>query len=365
MAQENKPARQVALSKPLIGDEEKQAVLKVLDSGMIAQGPVTEAFEKAFAAEVGVPHAVAVANGTAALHVALLAHGIGPGHEVITSSFSFIASGNSIVFTGAKPVFADIDEHSFNLDPASVEAHITPKTRAIMPVHLFGNPCDMDALGALAKKHNLVIIEDACQAHGAAWGGKQVGSFGSGCYSFYPTKNMTSGEGGMITLQDASVAKRARMIRNHGMQERYKHEMIGFNLRMTDLHAAIGITQLRKLKERNEARRRHAKYYSTRLKGVVLPQEHAKAHHVFHQYTIRVAHQRDEAVKKLGAAGVGAGIYYPRPIHQQPFYLEMGFRDSLPITERLAQEVISIPVRPDMTEDDAAYVVDVVNALGA
>jgi perosamine synthetase len=360
----DKPARSVALSRPLIGDEEKQAVMKVLDSGMLAQGPVTEAFEKAYAAAMGAPHAVAVSNGTAALHVALLAHGITAGDEVITSSFSFIASGNSVLYTGAKPVFADIDPVTYNLNLDDVEKCITPRTKAIQPVHLFGNPMDMDALTALAKKHNLLIVEDACQAHGAAWNGKKVGSFGTGCFSFYPTKNMTSGEGGMILFQDEAAAGRARMIRNHGMKERYKHQMMGFNLRMTDMHAAVGLEQLKKLDGRNEARRRIARTYHQQLKGVGLPAEQPKAHHVFHQYTIRVGGgKRDAAVQKLTAAGVGTGIYYPRPIHQQPIYLEMGFRDSLPVTEAAALEVLSIPCRPDMTEDDVAYVVSQVNAL--
>ena len=356
--------RQIALSKPLIGPKEEEEVLKVLRSGMIAQGPVTAELERRFAKYVDVPQAVAVANGTAALHVALLAHGIGAGDEVITASFSFIASANSVLFTGARPVFADIDPVTFTLDPASVEARITPKTRAIMPVHLFGHPCNMDALLDLARRHNLVVIEDACQAHGAAMGKTRVGAFGTGTFSFYPTKNMCSGEGGMITFTDEAAAGRARLIRNHGMPERYLHTMLGFNLRMTDLHAAVGLPQLAALEERNQARREHATHYGKQLGGVGLPTELPGYHHVWHQYTIRVAGGgRDDAVKQLQQNGVGVGVYYPKPIHRQPLYLEMGYKDALPVTDAAAAEVLSIPVRPDMTAEDRAYVVDCVNAL--
>ncbi|MEW5854728.1 MAG: DegT/DnrJ/EryC1/StrS family aminotransferase [Myxococcota bacterium] len=359
----NAAHRNVPLSRPIISDDEKQAVMKVLDSGMLAQGPVVEKFEQAFAKDVGVEHAIAVSSGTAALHVALLAHGIGPGDEVITSSFSFIASANSVLYVGARPVFADIDPVTYNLDPASVEQKITPRTKAVMPVHLYGNPADMDAFRALCKKHNLVLIEDACQAHGAAVHGQKVGSFGTGCFSFYPTKNITSGEGGMITTQDANVAKRARMIRNHGMVERYKHGMLGFNLRMTDIHAALGLAQLGKLEARNNLRRQHAHTLNERLKGVGLPAEQPGRHHVFHQYTIRLPKGRDAAVEQLAGRGVGVGVYYPRPIHQQSYYLELGYRDSLPNTERAAVEVLSLPVRPDLTPEDIEHIVLSVNGL--
>jgi dTDP-4-amino-4,6-dideoxygalactose transaminase len=357
----------VALSRPQLSDDEKHAVMKVLDSGIIAQGPVTAAFEKAYAAYVGVPHAVAVSSGTAALHVALLAHGIKPGDEVITSSFSFIASANSIVYCGAKPVFADIDPRTFNLDPASVERLITPRTRAIMPVHLFGHPADMDAFQEICRVHKLALVEDACQAHGATFKDRQVGSLGTGCFSFYPTKNMTSGEGGMITTRDADVAARARLVRNHGMPERYKHTTLGFNLRMTDIHAAIGLNQLEKLPGRNAQRRDNARQLSERLAGcgVGLPVELPGCGHVWHQYTIRVSAGRDAAVEALTRAGIGTGVYYPKPIHQQPLYLEMGYQDQLPQTQRAAAEVISLPVRPDLTAEELTRVVDAVRALRA
>jgi dTDP-4-amino-4,6-dideoxygalactose transaminase len=357
--------RSVPLSRPLIGDEEKRAVLKVLDSGMLAQGPVVEELERSFARYVGAPYAVAVANGTAALHVALLAHGIGAGHEVITSSFSFIASANSIHYTGARPVFADIDATTFNIDVKSAESKITSRTKAVMPVHLFGLPCDMDAWRSLCAAHGLILIEDACQAHGAAFKGVKVGSFGTGCFSLYPTKNITSGEGGIMTFHDERVARRARMIRNHGMQERYKHEILGFNLRMTDLHAAIGHAQLGKLDGWNEKRRANARYLSRHLKHVVTPSESPYSAHVFHQYTVRIPGQRDAALRHLAALGVGTGVYYPRPIHLQPLYLEMGYQDVLPETERAALEVLSLPVRPDLTDEDLDHVVKALNGFSA
>ena len=234
----------IPISKPYIGDAERQAVLEVLDSGMLAQGPKTALLEAKFAAVCGVKHAVATSNGTTALYLALLAHGIGPGDEVITTPFTFIASVNSIIFTGARPVFADIDPETFNISPARVESAITPRTRAIMPVHLFGLPCDMNALTDIARRHGLSLIEDAAQAVGADYHGRRVGSFGTGCFSLYATKNVMSGEGGMITTDDEAIANQCRLLRSHGMARRYYHDMLGYNFRLTDLHAAIGVAQI-------------------------------------------------------------------------------------------------------------------------
>lgn len=350
----------IQIAQPLIGEEEKQAVLEVLGSGMLAQGPRVEAFEAAFAAMCGVKYAVATSSGTTALHTALLAHGVGPGDEVITSSFSFIATGNSILYVGARPVFVDIDPATYNLDPALIEAAITPRTRAIMPVHLFGLSCDMEAIMSLAARHGLAVIEDACQSHGARYHGQRVGSFRTGCFSLYPTKNITAAEGGMITTNAAEIAERCRVIRQHGMRRRYYHDELGFNYRMTDVHAAIGLAQLEKLERFNQARRAHAAYYNAHLQGVTLPVEPEGYEHVYHQYTVRVTGGgRDPLAAHLREAGIGTGIYYPVPIHQQTYYREqLGFDQRLPETERAAAEVLSLPVHPALRPGDLERVVE-------
>ncbi len=248
----------IHIAKPQLGQEEIDAVSSVLRSGMIAEGPKVAEFENAFAEFVGVEHAVAVNSGTAALHAALLAHGIGKGDEVITSSFSFIATANSILFTGASPVFADIDPDTFNINTDDIQESITSKTKAIMPVHLYGHPSEMKAVMEIAEDNDLAVIEDACQAHGAIYNGKKVGSFGTGAFSFYPTKNMTTSEGGIMTTNDKKVAEKARMIRAHGSRQRYMHETLGYNLRMTDIAAAIGLVQLSKLDGFNAKRKANA-----------------------------------------------------------------------------------------------------------
>lgn len=353
----------IPIAKPMMGEEEKQAVLEVLDSGVIAQGPRTKAFEEAFAAMCGVRHAVATSSGTTALHVALLAHGIGPGDEVITTPFTFIASANSILYVGAKPVFVDIDPRTFNMDVNQIEAAITPRTRAIMPVHLFGLACDMDPIMAIAEKHGLVVIEDACQSHGAEYKGKRVGSFGTGAFSLYPTKNITSAEGGMITTNDPVIDEKCRVIRQHGMRRRYYHDELGFNFRMTDVHAAIGLAQLQKLERFNAARQANAAYLSAHLRGVEVPYVPEGYVHVFHQYTVRVPDgRRDALLKYLTDNGVGTGVYYPVPIHQQTFYTQqLGYRQTLPEAERAAAEVLSLPVHPALTQQDLETIVQVVN----
>lgn len=355
----------ISIAKPLIGDEEKQAVLEVLDSGVIAQGPRVAAFEEAFAAMCGVKHAIATTSGTTALHTALLAHGIREGDEVITSSFTFIASANSVLFTGAKPVFVDIQPDTFNIDPALIEAAITTRAKAIMPVHLFGLPADMDAIRAIAEKHNLIVIEDACQSHGATFNGGRVGSFGTGCFSLYPTKNITSGEGGMITTDDEALAESCKVIRQHGMRRRYYHDELGFNFRMTDIHAAIGLAQLGKLEKFNAARRQNAAFLSEHLKGVGVPVEPEGCQHVYHQYTIRVPDgKRDALLEHLKQKGVGSGVYYPVPVHQQTYYTqELGYDQSLPVTEQAALEVLSLPVHPALSAGDLETIVDAVNSF--
>ncbi len=354
----------IPISKPYIADEETAAVAEVIQSGQLAQGAQVQAFEEAFAAYCGVQHAVAVSSGTMALWAALLAHGIGAGDEVITSAFTFIASANSVLYTGATPVFADIDPATFNLDPAQVAAKISPRTKAIMPVHLFGYPCDMPAFQALAEEHGLALIEDACQAHGAAIHGKKVGSFGTGCFSFYATKNMTTGEGGMITTDDDQVAEQARLIRAHGMPRRYLHEQLGYNFRMTDMQAALGRIQLERLPWFNQRRQANAAYLAERLAEVEeirLPQPPAPSYtHVYHQFTVRIPQGRDQIRERLHQAGIGTGIYYPIPVHQQPLYRKMGYADHLPVTEAMSLEVLSLPIHPHLGLDDLEAIVDAV-----
>ncbi|MCS6828890.1 MAG: DegT/DnrJ/EryC1/StrS family aminotransferase [Caldilinea sp.] len=354
----------IPIAKPLIGEEEKAAVLDVLGSGQLAQGRCVREFEERFAAWVGARNAVAVSSGTTALHVALLAHGVGSGDEVITTPFSFIASANCILYVGATPRFADIESEYYTIDPTAVEAQITPRTRAILPVHLFGQPCDMEAIAAIAERHGLAIIEDACQAHGARLAGRPVGSWGTACYSFYPTKNMTTGEGGMITTDDSVLAERMRMIREHGMRQRYVHETLGYNFRMTDVQAAIGLVQLTRVDGWNEQRRRNAALLTAQLagvSGVKTPEVRPGAVHVFHQYTVAVE-QRERVIAALTAQAIGYGIYYPIPIHRQQVYRERGYSDVLPVAEAASARVLSLPVHPALTEDDMKTVADAVIA---
>jgi perosamine synthetase len=353
----------INIAKPLLGDEEKQAVLEVIDSGMLAQGPRVKAFEQGFAEMCGVKHAIATTSGTTALHVALLAAGVGPGDEVITSPFTFIASANSILYTGARPLFVDIDPATFNIDAKLIEAAITPHTKAILPIHLFGLSCDMQPIMAIAETHGLQVIEDACQSHGACYMGKRVGSFGIGTFSFYPTKNMTCAEGGMITCDDDLIDEHCRVIRQHGMHRRYYHDELGFNFRMTDIQAAIGLEQLKKLAARNEQRRKNAGYLNKNLHGVTTPAVREGYMHVFHQYTVRVPGGKRDALRAyLQEHGVGSEVYYPLPVHKQKFYAEeLGYQQAFPESERAAQEVLSLPVHPGLTQQDLETIVTRVN----
>lgn len=358
--------RLIPIARPLIGAEELAAVAEVLESGMLAQGPRVKQFEERFAALCGVEHAVATSSGTTALHVALVAHGIGPGDEVITSPFTFIASANAVLYAGARPVFVDIAPGTFNIDPGLIEASVTRRTRAIMPVHLFGLMADMDAITAIAARHGLLVVEDACQAHAADLAGRRAGSFGTGCFSFYGTKNMTTGEGGMITTRDAVLAERCRALRQHGMRRQYHHDELGFNARMTDVQAAIGLAQLGKLAGFNERRIANAGYLSERLRGVETPAVPAGARHVFHQYTVRVpADRRDAVLEGLKARGVGCGVYYPLAVYAQKPYRALGYGETLPETERACREVLSLPVHPGLGEDDLDAIVAAVNELCA
>jgi perosamine synthetase len=352
----------IPVAKPLIGDEERAAVDRVLRSGMIAQGPEVAAFEQEFsAALVDDRECVAVNSGTSGQHLGLLAAGIGPGDEVIVPSFTFAATANSVALTGATPVFADIEPDSFCLDPASVEAAVTERTKGIMLVHLYGQSADMAGLGAVAERHGLALFEDAAQAHGAAFDGRPVGTFGTfGMFSLYPTKNMTSGEGGMVSC-DGEVARRIRLLRNQGMERQYENELVGFNNRMTDIHAAIGRVQLTRLPGWTEDRRRNAAFLDSHLENVVVPPVREGSTHVYHQYTIRVEGDRDRMVKALREEhGVGSGVYYPIPNHRLPSF---GLTLDLPETERAAREVISLPVHPSLSAEDLERIVEAVNTV--
>lgn len=356
----------IPIAKPLIGKEEKDAVMKVMDSGVIAQGPEVAAFEEEFAKFCGANFGVATTSGTTALQLALLALGVGPGDEVITTPFSFIASSNSILYVGAKPVFCDIDPETFNIDPEKIEKLITNKTKAILPVHLYGQPADMEKIMAIAKKHNLKVVEDACQAHGAQINGKTVGSFGdAAAFSFYPTKNMTTGEGGMATFKDKYVYEKSLMIRAHGMKVRYYHEILGFNFRMTDIAAAIGREQLKKLPGFTKTRQENANYLISHIENpkVELPVIRRGNTHVFHQFTIKIA-ERDLSLERLTDLGIGTGVHYPVCLNEQPYYKEeLGYKSDTPIAQEISRMVISLPIHPSLTKDDLNEIIKAVNSL--
>lgn len=355
----------IPLSRPWIGPEEKAAVIEVLESGMLVQGPRVRALEDAFARLIGVRHAIATSSGTTALHLAMLAHGLGPGDEVITSPFTFIASVNSILYTGATPVFADIDEATFNIDPVKLEAAVTERTRAVMPVHLYGQPSDMGEICAVARRHGLVVLEDAAQAVGATYHGRHVGSFGTGIFSLYATKNVMSGEGGIITTDDDEVADRARLLRNHGMRDRYRYETLGYNFRLTDVLAAIGLAQFQRLDEATRLRRANAATLDETLKNVVTPVVKADREHVWHQYTIRLDPQtdRNHAAKVLHDAGIGTGIFYPIGAHRFPHVAKAIGEVDMPVTDRAAESVLSLPVHPLLSPRDLDRIAAAVNAL--
>lgn len=369
----------ISIASPLLGEEEAAALLRVLNSGQLAQGEEVALFEQRFAELCHVQHAVAVSSGTAALHLALLAHGIGPGDEVITTAFTFAATANAIVLVGATPVFVDIDPETYTIDPTLIEYALTARTKAIVPVHLYGHPCAMQAILQIAEAHNILVIEDACQAHAASIEGQPVGSFSTGCFSFYPTKNMTTGEGGMVTTNDSAIAEQLRLLRNQGQAQRYVQTALGYNQRMTNLQAALGLAQLPKLERFTEQRIANARFLTEKLSGAVkTPGVRAGYRHVYHQYTIQVPGERDAWVTKLHERGIGTGIYYPLPVYEQPFYRtstalfrlvhlsDKGVGEtstSLPATEAAARQVLSLPVHPALSENDLATIVREVLAL--
>ncbi len=359
----------IPIAKPVIGDEEIHAVVEVLKSGMIVQGKKVEEFERRFADYIGVSYGVAVANGTAALDIALKACGVKEGDEVITTPFTFIATANAILFQRAKPVFADIEEDSYNINPDDVLEKISHRTKAIVGVHLFGQPFNVKAILEICEDHKLILIEDCAQAHGAEFGGRKVGSFGIGCFSFYATKNMTTAEGGMITCNDEIVAERSRLLRSHGESKKYQHEILGYNMRMTDIQAAMGLVQLEKLEWMNERRRKNAEFYNRRIKvdGLRKPKE-KYGRHVYHQYVLYLEDDfplsREEFSKYLSERGVGNAIHYPKPVYLQPLYRKLGYKEGLcPVAEEAAKRVMSIPVHPLLTREDLEHIVRTINEV--
>lgn len=375
----------IPVAHPLLGAEEEAAVLGVLASNQLTQGERVAIFERRFAELCHVRKATAVSSGTAALHLALLAHKIGPGDEVITTAFSFVATADVILLVGATPVFVDIELDTYTLDPIQVERALTRRTKAIIAVHLYGHPCDMRPLEELAAAYSLVLIEDASQAQAAAIDGRPVGSFGTGCFSFNGTRSMTTGEGGMVTTNDLAIAERVSLLRNHGQEALYYHVALGYNLRMTEMQAALGIAQLEKLEDFTRRRMVNAAFLTERLKHLKgtmqTPIARPGYRHVYQHYTIRVPFKRNEWVAKLRTQGVDTAILYPIPIHQQPLYqrtpslfrvLSPGKRvhvrggnpiAHLPATESAAQQVLSLPVHQALSQEDLSTIAREVMAL--
>jgi perosamine synthetase len=348
----------IPIAKPSIGEEEIAAVKTVLESGRLTMGPNVDAFEKEFALYLGGTYAVAVNSGTSALFCALVAAKVKG--EVITTPFSFISSASVIRFAHCTPVFVDIKE-DYTIDEEKIVDKVTSKTAALLPVHLYGNPCSMKVLTDLAEDYDLLLIEDACQAHGAEYNHKKVGTFGVGCFSFYPTKNMTTAEGGMVVTTDADIAQQLRLLRNIGQGSLYEYESLGHNMRMTELSAAIGRVQLKKLDRFNEIRRKNAAYLSQRLniKGIKVPYNAPEKNHVFNQYTIEVREPfpltRDELQQHLMEKGIGCRVYYPTPLHHLPFFAPFGHED-LKKAEEAAAHVLSLPIHPGVTVKELDFI---------
>jgi len=356
--------------KIIIGEKEKKLVNEVLDSGMLAQGPKVKEFEEKFAQLCGVKHAIAVNNGTSALHTSLFAAGIKPGDEVITVPFTFVATANSIIMQGAKPIFVDVKEDTFNIDPEKIKEAVTDKTKAIIPVDLYGQVYNYKAIKKIADDYGLKIIEDAAQAVNAELDGTKSGNFGNvSAFSFYATKNMITGEGGMVTTNDDEIAEKSKLFRHHGQSEktRYEYYCMGYNYRMMDLQAAIALGQIEKINEFTEKRIGNAKLLSDGLKdvnGIITPFVKPNAKHVFHQYTIKIDGfrlTRDKLVEHLKTNGVGCGVYYPKPLHLHPWFANLGYKEGdFPVSEMLSKNVLSLPVHPGLSKEDINKIIEVI-----
>jgi perosamine synthetase len=361
----------VKIAEPQVGEEEAEAVRRVILSRQLSHGAVVEEFEERFAEYIGVDYAIATSNGTSALFLMLKAAGIGEGDEVITTPFTFIATSNAVLYTGARPVFVDIEQDTYNIDPEKVLEAITPKTKAILAVHLYGHPADMKALQEIAEDHHLLLLEDAAQAHGAEAYGRKAGSLGyAAAFSFYATKNMTTGEGGMITTNERKLAERAKLLRLHGQAGKYNHVEIGYNFLMTNIQAAMGLVQLSKLDKMNDARRRNARVMTgilSGVEGVTPPIERPWAKHVYNQYVVRISSVigRDRVKERLEEMGIETAIHYPRALPDQPIYKRLGLEcvDGCPNARQAAKEVLSLPVHPGVSEDDSVMIANAVKSI--
>jgi dTDP-4-amino-4,6-dideoxygalactose transaminase len=359
----------IPISKPLIEKEEIDAVVEVLKSGMIAQGPKTAELEEMFAKMCGTKHAVAFSNGTTALHSAVVALGIHDGDEAITVPFTFVATANPVLMERGKVVFVDISEDDFCIDPSKIEEKVNKNTKLIIPVDLFGQAYRYNEVKEIADKHSLKILEDACQAVGAKYNGVTTGKLGDvGAFSLYATKNITTGEGGMLTTDDDEIARKVKMYRHHGQDEavRYEYLELGHNYRMTDMAAALGVEQMKKLDRIIDTRVRNAKLLDeglTDIKGIIIPKVMPGNTHVYHQYTIRITdeygHNRDELMDFLKENEIGCGVYYPKPLHLHEHFRKMGYKEGdFPVSERISKEVLSLPVNPFVTEQDVEKIVE-------
>ncbi len=359
----------IPIAKPMIGKEEIDAVTIVLKSGMLAQGETVKQFEDAFAKYTGVPYAIAVNSGTAALHACLEALRMNEGEEVLVPTFTFGASINAILMAGARPVLVDIDEKTFNMDLSQIEEKLSTATNAIMPVHLFGQMVNPKELQAMASDYKLNIVEDAAQAHGAEFDGAKAGSFGiANAFSFYATKAITSSEGGIITTRSQDIAEFIQSFRHHGQDRQYNYVRLGHNYRMTNIAAAIAIEQLKKLDERNDIRIKNAEFYDKKLKnisGITIPFKHEKAKHAYHQYSVLVDKEnyglsRDELENHLKDNGIGCSVFYPKPMHLQPYHgqLLQTSEGDFPIAEKIARQILSIPVHPSLKKEELEYIAE-------
>jgi perosamine synthetase len=362
----------IPIAKPIIGDEEIIAVEAVLRSGMLAQGEAVKRFEDEFASYLGVKNAIAVNNGTVALDLAIKALGLKSGGEIITPAFTFIATANCALYQGLRPVFADVDERTFNIDPDDLQKKITPRTRAVVGVHLYGQPFDLAAVQEICQDKDIFLVEDCAQAHGAEFQGKKVGSFGTGCFSFYPTKNMTTGEGGMITTDDDALATRLRLLRSHGDTGKYNHESLGYNYRMMNLQGALGLVQLKRLEQFTASRIYNAQFLDRciKIEGISIPHRAEGVRHVYHQYVVRVeegfSSSRERLMEYLQARGIGSAVHYPKAVYEQPLYQDLGYRKGIcPVAEDVSRRVMSLPVHPSLTEQDLEYIAQTINSFEA